>query len=249
MAAPSGTVWGDVAGGYGRIGIYVKLTSTSTETKRHTEIWFWSKYSVSDTNNVLYYNDNAASATTSKGSVSINTTVNTGGWSTSNQVKLKEYDYTFTRGTSSSKRNVSAKLTGIDVVGSTMIVTTSYTIPALASYTVNYNANGGSGAPGSQKKYYGKSLTLSSTIPVRAGYTFQGWSTSSTAASPTYQAGASYTANASITLYAVWKSNGNVYLYKNNAFVKGRIWIKDAGVWKTGIPYIKQNGIWKGSEN
>lgn len=35
------------------------------------------------------------------------------------------------------------------------------------SYTVSYNANGGSGAPSSQTKIYGESLTLSSTKPTK----------------------------------------------------------------------------------
>lgn len=215
MAAPSGIVWGSIVGGYGRIGIYVKLTNTNTQTTRHTEIWFWSKYSVDDSANTLYYNDNASSATTSVGSVNINTTVASGsGWSTSNQVKLKEYDSTFTRGTSSSKRYVAAKLTNIDRVGGAMSVSTSYTIPALTKYTVSYNANGGSGAPSSQSKYYGKTLTLSSTKPVRTGYTFKGWATSSSG-SVAYASGASYTANASTTLYAVWQAN--TYAVKYNA--------------------------------
>ena len=74
-------------------------------------------------------------------------------------------------------------------------------------YTVNYNANGGSGAPSSQGKDHGKALTLSSTKPTRSGYTFLGWSTSKTATSPSYSAGGSYNSNADVTLYAVWKSN------------------------------------------
>lgn len=215
MAAPSGIVWGSTVGGYGRIGIYVKLTNTNTETTRHTEIWFWSKYTVDDSANTFYYDDNATSATTSRGAVNINTTVASGsGWSTSNQVKLKEYDYTFTRGTSSSKRYVAAKLTNIDRVGGTMTCSTSYTIPALTKYTVSYNANGGSGAPSSQSKYYGKTLTLSGTKPSRTGYTFKGWATSS-GGSVTYASGASYTANASTTLYAVWQAK--TYTVKYNA--------------------------------
>jgi hypothetical protein len=36
------------------------------------------------------------------------------------------------------------------------------------TYTVSYNANGGSGAPSSQTKTYGKNLTLSSTKPTKA---------------------------------------------------------------------------------
>ena len=45
----------------------------------------------------------------------------------------------------------------------------------LITYTVTYNANGGSGAPASQTKYYGQTLTLSSTKPTRSGCYFEYW--------------------------------------------------------------------------
>lgn len=75
------------------------------------------------------------------------------------------------------------------------------------TYTVKYNANGGSGAPGQQTKTYGVTLTLSSTKPTRTNYTFKGWGTSSGSTTVAYAAGGSYTANASITLYAIWELN------------------------------------------
>ena len=78
---------------------------------------------------------------------------------------------------------------------------------APTSYTVSYDANGGSGAPSSQTKTKDVTLTLSSTKPTRSGYTFLGWATSSSATSASYQPGGSYTANASVTLYAVWSCN------------------------------------------
>ena len=78
-------------------------------------------------------------------------------------------------------------------------------------YTITYNANGGSGAPGAQTYTYAPSGTtnLSSTKPSRTGYTFLGWSTSSTATSASYSAGQAWgLSNASnYTLYAVWKIN------------------------------------------
>lgn len=82
---------------------------------------------------------------------------------------------------------------------------TLYAVWQAITYTVSYNANGGSGAPSSQTKTYGKSLTLSSTKPTRTNYTFKGWSTSKSATTATYSAGGSYTANAAATLYAVWE--------------------------------------------
>lgn len=49
--------------------------------------------------------------------------------------------------------------------------------------------------------------TCSSTKPTRSGYTFLGWSTSSTATTATYTAGTAYTITSGLTLYAVWKLN------------------------------------------
>lgn len=94
-------------------------------------------------------------------------------------------------------------------------VTFNVTVPAWTSYKITYNANGGSGAPGAQTKWKDQTLTLSSTKPTRTGYSFLGWSTSSSATSATYSAGGSYTANSAATLYAVWKAN--TYSVKYNA--------------------------------
>ena len=79
-----------------------------------------------------------------------------------------------------------------------------YTKESVQTYTVSYNANGGSGAPSSQTKTHGVTLTLSSVAPTRTGYTFMGWGTTSSSTSASYSAGGSYTNNASITLYAIW---------------------------------------------
>ena len=73
-----------------------------------------------------------------------------------------------------------------------------------AEYTVSYNANGGSGAPDAQTKDGGIDLTLSSTVPTRDGYTFNGWNTKANGSGTSYSAGATYTANAAVTLYAQW---------------------------------------------
>ena len=90
--------------------------------------------------------------------------------------------------------------------GGDVAETYNVSVPALASYTVAYNANGGAGAPGSQTKWYGETLTLSNTAPTRTNYTFAGWATSN-GGSVAYQPGDGYTANSAVTLYAVWTVN------------------------------------------
>ena len=215
MAEP---IWGSIVGGYGRIGIDYSITNTATTTNVTVDVWFWSKYSVSDTGNTLYYDNlaEAGSATTSKGAVSVNTTVSSGsGWSATNKKKIATYTHPYTRGTTAVTRYLYAKLADIDRVGGTMYASTTFTVPKLDSYTVSYNANGGSNAPTSQTKWYGKSLTLSSAKPTRTGYTFQGWSTANDS-SVEYAAGASYTGNAALTLYAVWKANTYTVSYNAN---------------------------------
>ena len=112
--------------------------------------------------------------------------------------------YTFTRKTSSYKVTVSAKSTQV-ATGLNATASQTFTIPALPSYTVSYNANGGSGAPSSQTKWYGVTLTLSSTKPTRSGYTFVGWGVSTTDTDVNYSAGGSFTANQDFTLYAIWE--------------------------------------------
>lgn len=223
MAAPDSTKWGNTITGSkstykGKIGIYTGVTTSNTEVEVTVQVWCWTMYGVDDVNNSYYYNANATSATTLIGAKSIKHTVSSGGgWSTSNQTKLGESTYTYARGTSASTKNYAAKFTGIDNLGANnvMSVTASVTVPALASYKVTYDANGGSGAPSAQTKWYGKSLTLSSTKPTRTGYSFQGWGTSASDTSVDYAAGASYTGNAAITLYAIWKAN--TYTVKYNA--------------------------------
>ena len=225
MAAPSGTIWGSIVKGssnpdgrQGKIGIYINVTNTNTQTTVNIQGWFATKYGVQDGSNSIYYDvgTGISAATTSRGSLSINHTVSTGaGWSTSNQTKLFDVTNTYNRGTSAVTYKVYVKFNNIDILPGSMLANTSFTVPALASYTISYNANGGTGAPSSQTKWYGKNITLSSTKPTRTGYSFQGWATSESG-SVAYAAGASYTANAGATLYAVWKANTYTVSYKAN---------------------------------
>ena len=83
---------------------------------------------------------------------------------------------------------------------------TLYAIWQINTYSVQYDANGGTGAPGAQTKTYGVNLTLSSVKPTKTGHTFKGWAVTQNGA-VSYSAGAQYGANAAIKLYAVWEAN------------------------------------------
>lgn len=77
-------------------------------------------------------------------------------------------------------------------------------IPKMDSYSIVYNANGGTGAPNTQTKWYGTDITLSSVKPSRTGYTFNSWNTRKDGTAKIYNPGDKYTTNAALTLYAIW---------------------------------------------
>lgn len=130
------------------------------------------------------------------------------GFTTNDTIQLGSASKTVSRGTSAKtvKFSFSAKITNstISSYKSGTSGSGSVILPAKPSYKVTFNANGGSGAPAAQTKWYGTTLKLSTTKPTRTGYTFKGWGTSSTSTSVAYAPGANYTANAADTLYAIW---------------------------------------------
>jgi len=115
----------------------------------------------------------------------------------------------------STTLTIGAWTNGCGVYG-TQSVTAVMTINVVPTYAVNYYANGGSGAPGSQTKYYGIALTLSSTQPTRYGYNFIGWDDSSSGTVVDYAAGATYSTDAALNLYAVWSPKTFSIPYRNN---------------------------------
>lgn len=131
------------------------------------------------------------------------------------------FDFSASRGVGTSYNNrtytVHAWWDSSGFSHGTDYATTTVTVPAVArpTYTVSYNANGGSGAPSNQTKQHDITLTLSSVKPTRSGYTFAGWGTSATDTGVKYAAGGQYTGNASITLYAIWTNVAKMTLAYN----------------------------------
>lgn len=197
------------------------------------------------------------------------------------------------------------------------------TAPDPPTYTITYNANGGSGAPSSQTKTHGVSITLRTTkptksnasagsytvtlnanggtcntsslsaarttkytfsewntgssgsgtsydpgetyydnanlylyaiytsttstaavtlpTPTRSGYDFLGWGTSASASSGTT---GSYTPTKSITLYAIWKAKGFVYIYDGTSFAAYQVYIYDGSSWNMYCPYVYDGSNW-----
>ena len=132
------------------------------------------------------------------------------GWSSSKDVK-PTMSSSFTSGTSfndslSGGDNYLWITASDNLSNTTTIVSNSFNV----GYSVEYNANGGTTTCSVQRKEHGKNLTLCSTTPIRSGYTFAGWSDSSTATSKKYDVSGTYTDNSSVKLYAVWKRTTTV---------------------------------------
>ena len=80
------------------------------------------------------------------------------------------------------------------------------------SYTIKYNANGGSGNMSNTSATYNTNVTLRSNTFTRDGYTFTGWNTKADGSGTSYSNGASVsnltsTNNGTVTLYAQWRSS------------------------------------------
>lgn len=116
---------------------------------------------------------------------------------------------------------------------------TLYAIWTPHTYTVSYNLNGGSGTFAAQTKTYNVTLKLHTATPTRTNYNFKGWATTN-GGSVVYAAGANYTNNSGVTLYAVWEL----------AYVKPRITnftanrcTSDGTISESGV-YIKVTFNW-----
>lgn len=103
---------------------------------------------------------------------------------------------------------------------------TIYAQWSIVTYTISYDANGGWNAPPSQIKNWGQDIQLSGTTPSKSytvtfdpnggsvsptsktiDCTFQGWNTNSNGSGTWYQPNSVYSANSSVTLYAIYQNN------------------------------------------
>ena len=145
-----------------------------------------------DKGSYQWYNatDNTAAGTGAAGTmVNAGAGYNAGGWTTPIFATAGTYSYycVITDGECSVQTNT---------------VTVMVSSASLPTYTVTYDANGGSCATTSETA----SLVTLPT-PTKDGYTFMGWYTAATGGTLVGAAGDSYTPSADITLYAQWTEN------------------------------------------
>lgn len=204
--ATAATGWGAVC--------TASITAQTETTATITVTSYWQ-------NKSWDYNINNVSSTVYCGSSSYKVLdsgkVDSTGVGFNGKVSLGSHSFTVNKTTAAQTINCYSQIVAASsyVSGTKNSEKITVTVSAKTSYTVSYNANGGSGAPSAQTKWHGTALTLSTTKPTRTGYTFAGWATSASG-SVAYAAGASYTANASVTLYAKWTANTYTVSYNAN---------------------------------
>lgn len=194
---------------------YVKLTVTQASSNGGAALYDWKlQYiasSAANTNTTREYVVKIAGETVRTGNYNIDGKTGTN--------TIAQGQVTIPRSTGSRTIQIycsfAFNLTWSGTYAGRLTATDSFTLAAKTSYKITYNANGGSGAPGQQTKWYGTDLKLSNAIPARAGYAFQGWATSASG-SVAYARGATYSANAAVTLYAVWKEVSYTITYNAN---------------------------------
>ena len=81
----------------------------------------------------------------------------------------------------------------------------------LETYTISFDANGGSGAPEGIEKYYGLYITIPDIVPIREGYDFIGWGTYASDISVNYVGGDQLTANETIITADIMNILKNTY--------------------------------------
>jgi uncharacterized repeat protein (TIGR02543 family) len=106
---------------------------------------------------------------------------------------------------------VTYRVTAAD--GSTTTYTVTVIVQQASAQSVVYSANGADSGtvPDTQTKTRGSALTLAANPGnlTRAGYIFAGWNTAADGSGSEYAAGATYTADAALALYAMWTAKSS----------------------------------------
>ena len=97
--------------------------------------------------------------------------------------------------------------------------TSMYAVWKTKTYTIKFDANGGTGAPSDITKTWGVNVTVPSTQPTRSNTEFVGWSKKSTGTAIYAKAGDTITADENVTLYAVYRNSTYTITYMPNGGV------------------------------
>lgn len=118
------------------------------------------------------------------------------------------------------------------------------------TYTITYNANGGSGSMAAGTKYKDVAFEIDDNgfDPPYIYKYFKNWNTNSGGTGTSYAPGASYTSNANLTLYAQW-ADITVQVNVGGTWHQAIPYVNVGGTWKQCKPYVNSNGAWQEVNN
>jgi uncharacterized repeat protein (TIGR02543 family) len=185
------------------------------------------------------YNSNSGSGTTASGSMTygVSGTLASSGFTRTG--------YTFAGWNTAADGNGTAYTAGATV--SNLTATNGGTVTLYAqwtpnTYTITFNANGGTGTMTNQSRSYNDDKGLTESSYALTGYDFNGWNTKADGTGTSYGdkqvTNLSDTNGASVTLYAQWKPSENtqykVEHYKQNVTGDGYTLVEADTLTKTG---------------
>lgn len=292
---------------------FAAYAGASSSNPSYASMWMTSLTAV-ERGYTLTYNANGGSGAPSSVSNITSTTI-------SSTVPTKD-GHNFLGWSTSSSATYASYVAGDSI--SLISDTTLYAVWQKVTYTITYNANGGSNAPSYQEKLHGVDLVLTESKPTPPSredaiytinfnanggfcdtdfvdvndyteYYFEGWNTDAGGTGDTYYSGGKYSQDSSVTLYAqyssysydavtrlptptrenhdflgwatdpyatsgttgnynptdnvtlyaVWKCRGNVYLNDGSGFNPYQVLINDGSGWNQYIPYIYTESGWE----
>lgn len=133
---------------------------------------------------------------------------------------------------------------------STLTTTSGATVNLYAkwtanTYTVAYNANGGSGTMSNTTHTYDSAKSLTKNAFTKEGYMFMGWSTSRSGDVEYIdeESVKNLATSGTITLYAVWMREGTIRIMVNGEYKMAQVYVYSGG-WKLTQPYC-YSSAWK----
>lgn len=94
-------------------------------------------------------------------------------------------------------------------ISTTSEITIEAIYEEVPKWTISFDLNGGTGDTPSIETYQGDIVTIPNYNPIRNGYEFLGWASSSSATTAEYVSGDEFTPDGDIILYAVWQISDN----------------------------------------
>lgn len=124
---------------------------------------------------------------------------------TNGQQKIAEKDLRVSKGHSAQNILFSGYINVTGYAAGNSYVNSYVSIPAKPSWSLKFDANGGTNSPNAMTKWWGENLSIPNTIPTRTNYEFLGWNTSGSANGNYYKPGQAYGIDQNTILKACWK--------------------------------------------